>query len=168
MKEVVLRKLMPSDSAEELTALLHRAYKALAHTGFRFLATHQDAATTRKRAESGECYVGLLDGAVVATLTFYNAACTGGCEWYDGADVASFGQFAVEPALQGSGIGSRLLAIAEERANETGAAELALDTAEDAEHLVAWYGRKGYRLVGRADWDETNYESVIMSKRLVS
>ncbi len=46
----------------------------------------------------------------------------------------------------------------------TGAAEIALDTAVPAAHLIALYERRDYRIVDRYDWDETNYESVIMSR----
>jgi len=166
--EVEIRRLVPTDDLRELTELLHRSYKQLADMGFRFLATHQDAETTRERANSGECFVGCKDGRLVATLTFYDAEHTQGCSWYDRPEVASFGQFAVEPSLQRSGIGSRLIELAEGRALETRAAELALDTAEGATHLIALYERRGYRLVGSADWGETNYRSVILSKRLIA
>lgn len=56
--------------------------------------------------------------------------------------------------------------LVEARAAETGAVEIALDTAEPATHLVAWYGRRGYRLIEHAQWGHTNYRSVIMSKRV--
>ncbi|MBW1796697.1 MAG: GNAT family N-acetyltransferase, partial [Deltaproteobacteria bacterium] len=47
-----------------------------------------------------------------------------------------------------------------------GASELALDTAEQATHLINWYERLGYRFIEYVDWDVTNYRSVIMSKRV--
>lgn len=105
-------------------------------------------------------------GALVGTITFYPCEATSGSAWYDRPEVSSFGQFAVEPALQRTGLGSRLLETVERRALESGAEELALDTAEGAKHLIAIYQRRGYRLVGNADWSETNYQSVILSKRL--
>ncbi|MGI8923196.1 MAG: GNAT family N-acetyltransferase [Fimbriimonadales bacterium] len=165
--EVDIRRLEPTDDLQELTDLLHRAYKQLADMGFRFLATHQDTETTRERTQGGECFVGHIEGPIVATMTFYDAAHTSGCSWYDRPEVASFGQFAVEPSLQRSGIGSRLIELAEGRALETGATELALDTAEGATRLIGLYERRGYRLVGNADWNETNYRSVILSKRIL-
>jgi GNAT superfamily N-acetyltransferase len=164
--ELLLRPLDDSDSIEELTALLHRAYSRLADMGFRYLATHQDNPTTRERIEDGECCLAVLDEEIVGTLTFYSAANTGGCPWYERLDVSSFGQFAVEPEFQCRGIGSSLIEFAERRAAETGANEIALDTAEGATHLIDYYRRKGYRIVGSADWEETNYTSVIMSKNL--
>ena len=97
---------------------------------------------------------------------FQEAARTKGCPWYDRDDVASLGQFAVDPDLQGQGLGRRLIAFVEERAMATGAHEIALDTAEPATHLVDWYGRLGYRFIEYAQWSHTNYSSVILSKAL--
>jgi GNAT superfamily N-acetyltransferase len=105
-----------------------------------------------------------IDDRIVGTILFEDAATTAGCGYYDRPGVASFHQFAVEPEWQGRGIGSRLLAHVEARAAETGAAEIALDTAEEATHLIALYNRRGYCIVDHADWDETNYVSVIMSR----
>jgi hypothetical protein len=44
--------------------------------------------------------------------------------------------------------------------------ELALDTAEPAAHLIDWYQRLGFALVGHWKWGGANYRSVLMSKNL--
>lgn len=162
--EVSLRRLHEADSFVTLTELVHRAYGQLAQLGFRFMATHQGPEITRDRCLSGTCLVAIVGKEIVGTVTFYDCAQTGGCTWYDRPDVASFGQFAVEPRLQRRGIGSLMLREVEDLAWSTGAGELALDTAEGATNLIDYYARKGYRNVGVADWDETNYASVVMSK----
>lgn len=164
--DVHVRPLAPSDSISELTTLLHRAYAQLADMGLRFVATHQTEDTTRHRIKDAECYVAELDGRIVGTIIFRGPGQSRGCPWYERPDVAGFGQFGVEPALQGKGIGSTLLAFVEARARETGAAELALDTAETANHLIDIYARRGYRIVDNVKWEPVNYRSVIMSKRL--
>ena len=161
-----LRPLAETDSIAELTELLHRAYRALAEQGMRYVGSFQEKATTRKRIAGNECWVAVLDGRLVGTVTFAPAAATGGSTWYDRPDVASLHQFGVEPDLQGGGIGTALIEVCEWRALETGAAELALDTSEHAAHLIEWYGSRGYRQVDRVDWDATNYESVVLSLRL--
>ncbi len=153
-------------SVSELTALLHQAYASLAARGLRYVATWQGDDVTLKRARAGECYLLRLDGRVVGTVVFRSADRTTGCPWYDRPEVASFGQFAVLPEAQGHGLGSRLLALCEGRARETGAGELACDTAEPAEHLVRFYLRRGYRPVDTVDWPVTNYRSVVLSKSL--
>ena len=163
---ITIRRLCENDSMAELTALLHRAYAPLAQMGLRFVATHQNEQVTAERCASGETYVGEVDGRVVATLTLREPGKSTGCEWYSRPDVAVFGQFAVEPCLQGRGVGGRMLELAERRAFELGARELALDTSEDAIHLIEYYARRGYRHVGFAQWPVVNYRSVIMSKGL--
>jgi GNAT superfamily N-acetyltransferase len=164
--DVLIRRLS-MDEFTELTALLHRAYASLADMGLRYVATYQDEETTRVRCAAGETYVAESEGALCGTITFRPAALTMGTPWYDRPEVASFGQFAVEPTLQGKGIGALLMDVVEARARETGATELALDTAEPAAHLIELYERRGYRFIEHAQWDVTNYRSVIMSKRLL-
>lgn len=142
---IEVRRLGAADFIPDLTRLLHRAYARLAGMGLRYMATHQSDDVTRERAESGECWVAVSGGAFVGTILFKPAERTNGSPWLDRPGVASLAQFAVAPELQGGGLGARLMSLAERRAAETGAEEIALDTAEPAAHLVAWYGRQGYR-----------------------
>lgn len=164
--EVELRRLTEGDSLGELTSLLNRAYAELAEQGLRYVATWQDATITAKRIREGECWVAHADGRLVGTITFRPPGTLGGCAWYERTDVASFGQLGVDPDWRGRRIGTRLVELAERRAQEMGAAEVALNTAEPAEHLVAWYTRRGYRVVDHADWPHLNYRSVILSLTL--
>jgi GNAT superfamily N-acetyltransferase len=149
----------------ELTELLHRAYRELADLGYRYVASFQDEATTQRRAGRGTCFVALLGSRIVGTITLYDIAQTTGCAWYDREDVSHFGQFAVDPAFRSRGLGSALLDLVERRAAEMGACELALNTADGADYLIRYYGRRGYREVERVDWG-INYNSVILSKTL--
>lgn len=168
MPSVRIRPLVPTDRLDELTELIHRAYAGLAEMGLRFWATHQSVEDTRRRIEGAECAVAEVDGSLAGTITLRAPEAAGGAPWYDRSEVATFGQFAVEPARQGEGIGSALLAWAEVRAAELGARELALDTAESAAHLIEMYQRRGYRFIEHVDWrPQVNYRSVILSKTLV-
>lgn len=164
---LTIRPWRESDSIADLTALLHRAYAGLAEMGLRFMATHQSPEVTAARIADGQCFVALLGEQICGTILFKTAAQTRGCPWYDQADVASFAQFGVEPALQAQGLGRQLIDFVERQALASGARELALDTAEPATHLVTWYGRLGYRHVGHQQWSHTNYRSVILSKGLI-
>ena len=160
------RYLAPSDSAEAITALLHEAYRPLAEAGMRFLATHQDAAVTRRRMDQGETIAATDTERIVGVITLASAEATSGTPFYDRADVASFGQLAVSPSYQGAGIGSELMTLVERRAAELGVAELALDTSENAKRLIALYQARGSRFVEYCQWDVTNYRSVVFAKRL--
>jgi GNAT superfamily N-acetyltransferase len=164
--DVEIRRFTADDSIEELTELVHRAYAQLADLGLRYWATHQPPEITARRIARGECFVCVSADRIIATATLTRHDQASGHPWYDRPEVAAVGQFGVVPDRQRVGVGSGLLCFIEQRAAEQGAAELALDTAEPARHLLEFYGRRGYRLVGRAQWEGVNYTSVIMSKRL--
>jgi ribosomal protein S18 acetylase RimI-like enzyme len=67
-----------------------------------------------------------------------------------GSTSAYFGMFAVRPALQGAGLGKRVLAEAERRASaEWGAREMRMKVITAREDLIAWYERHGYARTGR-------------------
>jgi GNAT superfamily N-acetyltransferase len=161
-----IREWAAGDNVSELTELLHRAYKPLLDMGLRFVATWQDDSITLDRITKGKCFLATLDGRVVATVTLYDPQYTSGCPWYDRDDVAHFGQFAVEPTLQGRGIGNAMMDYVETLATKHSTAELALDTSELAHHLIDYYSRRGYRFIEHTQWPEVNYRSVIMSKTL--
>lgn len=166
---VLIRELRDTDSIDELTALLHRAYKRLLDIGLRYSATTQPAEKTRKRIAGGSCLVAEIDGAIVGTATYHRHATWVGVPWVERPDVAVITQLAVEPPRQRQGIGGLLMARVEEMAVDDGAAELAL-SAEPATHLIDYYAKRGYRLVEHTDatLSSNGYRSVILSKRLTS
>lgn len=53
---------------------------------------------------------------------------------------------AADPAAQGAGLGRAMLDAAEQRARQLGRAVIRLYTGTPLQHLVAWYGRHGYRV----------------------
>lgn len=161
------RRLEDYDSMEELTDLLHRAYAPLAEIGLHFVATHQPVEVTVERCAKGKTFVATLDNRLIGTLTYTSRLSSGGgCQWYERKDVGVFGQFGVLPEFKGTGIGSDLLALAEQEARNEGASELACDTAIPAVHLIHYYTLRGFREVERVQWKEVNYPSVILSKAL--
>jgi GNAT superfamily N-acetyltransferase len=168
---IELRRLNETDSFEEITDLLHRAYAPLAARGMAYVATHQSADVTRDRCARGLTWVGILDGRIVATITLEpspaTVKATSGGDHYLRPGIAKFQQFAVDPALKGTGLGGRMMDLIEAHAKELGARELALDTSVYATGLIAMYGKRGYRDVGPIDWrPSTNYPSVVLSKIL--
>ena len=153
--KIVIRLLDQRDSIPDLTKLLHRAYKRHADRGMRVIAAYQDESLTAKRIMGGECYLAVLrddDRKIVGTIVFKDAAGTVGTPWFERGDVASFSQLAVEPWLQGRGIGGMLMRTAERRAVETGAKQIALSTPEPANELVGMYKHRGYQIVEHKEW----------------
>lgn len=151
---------------EPVTQLLHNSYAPLAASGMRYLATHQDAATTRRRLLEGESYLGFLGEELLSTVTLKPTRLQSLAKWYEKPGVFHFGQFCVHPSYQGKGLGSAIMDRLETRARALGAQELALDTSENAAHLIAMYTKRGYRFVEHVQWEVTNYRSVILSKTL--
>ena len=158
------------DSLDELTLLLNNAYGRLANMGLDYVAATQDAKTTANRIRwATTCWVVRDSRNLLATICFYaRIRFATEPEWYHRKEVCHFGQFAVEPALQGSGIGSALLEIAETRARTEGKKELSCDTAFGATHLTAFYEKRGFRRVGQHRWPHANYDSCVLSKSLLS
>ncbi|MEU3661808.1 GNAT family N-acetyltransferase [Streptomyces sp. NPDC032940] len=62
---------------------------------------------------------------------------------------AYFGMFAVSPALQGDGLGKKVIAEAERQAREAwGVTEMHMTVISVREDLIAWYERRGYSRTG--------------------
>jgi ribosomal protein S18 acetylase RimI-like enzyme len=158
------RRLAQSDSIPEITALLHRAYRPLLESGLRYLATHQGDDTTKERLASGDAFVVTQGRRIVGTVTV-RRSCTDH-EWYMRPEVASMQQLAVDPDLQSRGIGNALMQLAEDVAREWGKTEMALDTSDQAKHLIAIYMKRGYRVVSEITRDIVNYRSIVLSKTL--
>lgn len=165
--DLLIRTFDPDfDSLAVLTELLHLCYQALADMGLQFVAASQPQDVTAKRIKDATCLVACVNEQIMGTICFYSPAHTKGAPWYDQSHVAKFGQFAVHPRYQKRGIGEVLLQAVEELARRDTAGELALDTAEGAEHLIRYYSKKGYRFVEFTQWKQTNYRSVLLSKQL--
>jgi GNAT superfamily N-acetyltransferase len=162
---VQIRPFAETDSVPDLTSLLHRSYKRLADMGLRFVATYISEKDTRYFIDNGECFVAELGGKIIGTILIYPKGKTIP-EFYKRDDVAVFGKFAVDPLYQNKGVGAMLMDYIENHVKSKGIKELALDTAEQAVHLIEYYKKRGFRFVGYQKWSVTNYRSVIMSKTL--
>ena len=162
----VIRPIAESDSILELTQLLHRAYARLGAMGLNYTAVDQSPDVTARRLGSGTCLVATEAGRLVGTILFHPTYASNDCDYFTRAGVGCIHQFAVEPGLQGGGLGRRLLEQAEALAREQGFREVAMDTAEQATHLVEFYARLGYAEVGTVQWPGKVYRSVVLSKPL--
>jgi GNAT superfamily N-acetyltransferase len=165
---VVWRRFDPErDDVSAITRLLHEAYAALGRRGLNYTAVDQDDGTTRRRLEAGLALLGSVDGRVIATATLYlDERYPEDPDLYRLAEYALFGQFAVLPELQGRGLGTQLCRLLEDLARDYGKHYLALDTAEPATDLIAFYQRLGFQHVQVTQWPGKKYRSVVMAKRL--
>jgi GNAT superfamily N-acetyltransferase len=163
-----IRQFQESDSIDELTSLLHRAYARLGKMGLNYTAVDQSPEVTAKRIRGGHCFVVTAESKLVGTIVAQPTYAQNECEYFTRPGVAAAHQFGVDPEHQGLGIGRMLLQRAEGWARERGFDELAMDTAEQATHLVNLYARLGYRHVGWVQWPGKVYRSVVLSKRLAT
>lgn len=169
LSEFTLRRFDPeSDSAllDNITTLLHAAYRPLLEDGLRYVATHQTSDITLDRLSAGEGYIGFMGPQLMATITLITEIKGDDCDWFMRPGVFKFAQFGVHPDHQSHGVGQHIMQLIEARAKELGANELCLDTSEKAHQLIAMYTKLGYRQVDTVDWDVTNYKSVVLSKAL--
>jgi GNAT superfamily N-acetyltransferase len=161
-----------ADSADEadawfqaITELLHRAYAPLAAQGFNYTAADQTVQVTRERLRAAHAsFAAWLAGRCVGVVSVYAPNAHDTCELY--RSEWHFGQFAVEPALQGRGIGERLLTQCAAHARSQGALRLALDTSEGATGLRSFYRRSGFADCGFTQHSGKSYRSVLMMRHL--
>jgi GNAT superfamily N-acetyltransferase len=84
--------------------------------------------------------LGTLDGRLV-----------GSCHLERHGGTARFGMFAVDPVLQGGGIGRALLEEASRTASAWGCDTLRMTVISVREDLIAWYTRLGFRATGETE-----------------
>lgn len=163
--KISIRPFSENDSISDLTSLLHRAYKKLADMGLYFVAVDISEDEMTDFIKRGECFIAEDEGRMVGTILLYPK---GGNMpgYYKRNYLKIFGKFAVEPEYQCKGIGGMLMDFIENYVKSKGFKILALDTAEQAKHLIDYYSKRGYKFVDYCKWRRTNYRSIIMSKTL--
>jgi GNAT superfamily N-acetyltransferase len=147
--------------------MLHESYRPLLEQGMTYWAATQPEEKTLKRLQGGESFFAFLDDLLVGTITVVEEEPGGPCDWYNLPEVNHFSQFCVRLQQQGKGLGNFLMNFIEDDARARGIEEMAMDTSERADKLIEMYKRRNYRFIQKAKWENTNYESVVYSKRLV-
>jgi len=135
-----IRKAEITD-AKAITALVNRAYRPAAGTeGW----THESALVEGDRINQSKVATAILGGTVLVGTCEQGLM---GCIHIEVADqVAHIGMLAVDPLLQNSGAGKRLLKQAEEIAvREFNAAFAVLVVIAARKELVDYYLRRGYK-----------------------
>ena len=102
------------------------------------------------RDAQAEVWVAVLDDEVVGVVT----CCPPGSPWREIAreDEGEFRMLAVDPAAQGSGAGTALARLCEERAREDGATGMALSSLATMHAAHRIYARLGYEREPARDW----------------
>jgi len=162
---ISIRPLSKNDDMGSLTNLIHAAYRALAKKNLKFWATHQTVEDTLKRFSAGHGLLAEVQGVIVGTMIVRPPQPGSEVDFYRDPNTWTLNQFAVQPEMQGNGIGRKLHECAIEYAASNHGSTIALDTAVSAIDLIKMYERWGYKIVGECDWRPlTNYLSVILAK----
>jgi len=168
LQDFNIRRLARSDSLDDLTSMLHRAFSGLGRMGLNCAGIDQTPGRTGARVRLGECLVAVCAGRIVGTATLHKPERRSACCWYRRADVASLHQFAVDPSFQGTGCGVALLRAATGWASEHGYLELALETPSQATHLLGFYRSQGFRVVDELQFPGRSYRSSVLSRSMDS
>ena len=145
---VSIRRAGPSDAAV-LKPLIEGGYRgSSARRGW----THEADIVEDERIGTGELTAMLADPAVHFLVAEQGSQPVGCIAVTDKGEArAYFGLLCVDPPMQSSGLGSRLIREGEELARSLGASIMEISVIEDRTELIAMYERKGYRDTGKRE-----------------
>ncbi|WP_428156337.1 GNAT family N-acetyltransferase [Brevundimonas sp.] len=146
MSEVVFRAATPDDVAA-LHPLIERAYRGeTAKAGW----THEADLLFDDRTSADELTALVADPDRVVLLAHRDGVLIGCVQVARaGEDLAYLGMLTVEPTLQASGLGRRLLTAAEvEAVARFGARRMEMTVIRRRTELIVWYERRGYAPTG--------------------
>jgi predicted N-acetyltransferase YhbS len=146
------------DDIPALRKLVNQAYQELADLGLNYTAVDQDEEKTRERLNKGRAFVLTAENNLIATVLLSAE------NHFTEKNTAYVSQFAVAPKFKKSGLGSLLMDHCESLAQLEKFEGVQLDTAKPAKHLVNWYLKRGYQIVGEKHWDGQTYDSFIFEK----
>jgi len=146
-----------TDDADRLAAVYRSAYAENRRLGFPAKAesaTSEDVAEWIREAQ-----------VLVATV---EERIVGGVRLERTNDGVKLSRLAVAADSKGEGIGSDLVAAAEDAVCEWGGERVWLTTPEDHPYLVDFYRERGYEVTGDYPLEYRNYDEVVMEKRVRS
>ncbi|MDO9608370.1 MAG: GNAT family N-acetyltransferase [Brevundimonas sp.] len=146
MSEIAFRPATPEDVAA-LHPLIERAYRGdTAKVGW----THEADLLSDTRTSVDELSALIADPERVVLLAHQDGVLIGCVQVARvGDDRTYLGLLTVEPTLQASGLGRRLMAAAEtEAVTRFGARRMEMTVINRRAELIAWYQRRGYHPTG--------------------
>lgn len=145
LSELSFRAAVPED-APDLVRLIESAYRGdSSRAGW---TTEADVLDGQRTDREGVLTV-LKDPESRMLRVSRDVELVACCQLERRGEAAYFGMFAVQPGLQGGGVGRRVLAEAERvAAAEWGAREMHMTVLSVRDDLIGWYERRGYRRTG--------------------
>lgn len=163
-------RIVTEQDIEPLVPLINSAYQYENDEG-----SFKDPAALRSTPETIK--LAMEEGVVVVATNPQSREIIGVFQYKDipqqeGSEelVGYFGMLAVNPDLQGKGIGGRIVGIAENIARSRGRNTMQIQVVNHSTHLLDWYSRLGYQEFDRTDWQapflRKKTQFVLMNKPL--
>jgi GNAT superfamily N-acetyltransferase len=154
---VKTRTAVPAD-AEKLAALISLAYRV---EDFFKIGDRTNPDDVRKRMQNGSFLLLEDDGAMV-----------GGVYVQTHGDTGYFGMLSIDPSCQGQGLGTRLIAAAEDYCRNAGCTTMELEVVNLRTELPPFYRRFGYAESGTRPFPDHEFAKlpchfIVMSKPLI-
>jgi GNAT superfamily N-acetyltransferase len=166
-REVEIRRVSAEDSKEEINRLFHTSHALLADVGLRRFWIDELMGEGSPENPKGELYLALDEkGRAIGGIVFFDAENTRGCPFFNRPNVASIGPFAIMPEFQGHGLGGAMLSFVEDRAQESGAEDVAVDIAPEATGQLQKFLQRGYRFAENTRWPGSEKRCVVLAKKL--
>ena len=152
---------------EEITELLHAAYKEHLDAGRNYKAATQTIEDTKQRLEGRFCVVAYDENnKLVGSVAFkiIERKPEEIHKWYEDGSAVYIEQMAVHPDYRDTNV-MALMAIKgmkNEMAKKVGS--WCSDTSVKAEHLVKAYVKMGFQIVDVVSWETTNYYSYVFRR----
>jgi GNAT superfamily N-acetyltransferase len=135
---------------DQLTRLINRVYMAAESGLWRAGAERTTASELAEEIAAQEIAVASRGGDIVGSVRVHQVS----------DDTSEFGILVAAPDQRGTGVGRALLDFAEQHSRERGMRAIRLELLvprgwrhPSKEFLKAWYGRRGYRMVGTTTMD---------------
>lgn len=155
MEISALEKATPCDR-EEIVAMIRLATESLNQNGIpQWDEVYPNASNVDADIEKRQLYVVRAGGEIAGIITLnreYDPDYQNGRWEYQGPDYMVVHRLIVSPAVQGQGIGTKIMRMAEEMLKDTGIKSLRLDAFTQNPHSLHLYEKLGYRVVGEAQW----------------
>jgi GNAT superfamily N-acetyltransferase len=154
MAPLEIRPIAAGDDHELAGRIVQQAYVVL--PGYPAEDEYDTAlADIAGRGDDCEVIVGLLDGCIVACLTYVADVHSSHSE-HDDPDAASFRYFGVDAAVQGRGVGEAMVRWVLDRARADGKARVRIHTLESMPAAMRLYTRLGFDrdVDGDHTWDD--------------
>lgn len=150
-----LAKAAPGDR-DEIVAMIRSATEHLNQTGIpQWDEAYPNASNVDADIQKRQLYIIRFGGKIAGIVTLnreYDPEYQNGRWEYRGPDFMVVHRLIVSPAVQGRGIGAKIMQMAESMLRESGIKSVRLDAFSQNPYSLRLYGKLGYRTVGEALW----------------